>query len=279
MVIDLLIENQRIKIKWSRSNEEHYKSLGYKFTKYGDEFEARAEDLTPKSTKKVKVLCDLCKEVIIEREYRHYLIEHDEEFGDTCRKCNREKYKKTCLERYGVEWGIQSEQFKKKQRETCMSLYGVEYISQDKNFRKTVEDSVYRKYGVKNVSQVPEIQEKKSDSFYKNGTCATSKQQIELNKMLSNIYGDSKLNYKCGRYLLDCAIEVDGVKIDVEYDGKYWHKDTKDKDRKRNNYVISKGYKVLRILSNYKLPEKFVLVKAIKELIETDIQIKIIDIE
>ena len=42
---------------------------------------------------------------------------------------------------------------------------------------------------------------------------------------------------------------IDDIKIDVEYDGWYWHKDTKIKDTRRDNYVKSQGYKVLRIVA------------------------------
>ena len=45
-----------------------------------------------------------------------------------------------------------------------------------------------------------------------------------------------------------------GEKIDVEYDGWYWHKDTEERDKKRNYKVLNLGYKILRIKSKFLLP-------------------------
>ena len=46
------------KVKWNASNKKYYESLGYIYTKMGDEFEVRIEDLTKGSHVKVDCLCD-----------------------------------------------------------------------------------------------------------------------------------------------------------------------------------------------------------------------------
>ena len=48
------------KVKWHPRAKKHYESLGYIFTKYGDEFEVKIEDLTKGSQVKVDCLCDNC---------------------------------------------------------------------------------------------------------------------------------------------------------------------------------------------------------------------------
>ena len=48
------------KAKWGLKNKKHYESLGYIFTKYGDEFEVKVEDLTKGSCVKVWCICDNC---------------------------------------------------------------------------------------------------------------------------------------------------------------------------------------------------------------------------
>ena len=45
-------------MKWHYKNKEHYISKGYLFTKIGDEFEVKVEDLTNNSNIKVNVKCD-----------------------------------------------------------------------------------------------------------------------------------------------------------------------------------------------------------------------------
>lgn len=92
------------------------------------------------------------------------------------------------------------------------------------------------------------------------------------------MYGECSLNEPCGPHSLDCFIEVDGVKIDVEYDGRYWHRD-KQKDRRRDEVVKSKGYKVIRVESNRALPTKEQIRSAVQTLLDTDkkfIQIKLV---
>lgn len=53
--------------------------------------------------------------------------------------------------------------------------------------------------------------------------------------------------------------------IDVEYDGRYWHQDSAH-DRKRDEFVKSNGYKVLRIKSNKLIPNENDLIKTIEKL-------------
>ena len=58
-----------------------------------------------------------------------------------------------------------------------------------------------------------------------------------------------KRKVKVGKCELDFVIENKGLKIDVECDGYDWHtKDFKqvERDRKRDRFMLSKGYIVLR---------------------------------
>lgn len=49
-----------VKVKWRSNNKEYYTSLGYKFTKIGDEFEIKTEHLMKHSHTKIKCICDGC---------------------------------------------------------------------------------------------------------------------------------------------------------------------------------------------------------------------------
>ena len=48
------------KVKWHSSTKKYYESLGYKYTKMGDEFEVKVEDLTEGSHAKIECFCDNC---------------------------------------------------------------------------------------------------------------------------------------------------------------------------------------------------------------------------
>lgn len=274
----MLVSNQFFEVRWHYTNKEYYESKGYEFTKFGDIFCVKGEDLNPTSHQMVLVKCDGadCGK-IMRRSFRRYVQEHDHEFDDTCKKCNTQKKIRTNKEKYGTEWALQTEESKQKQRDTCLRIFGVEYASQDKNFRHRVIQTCREKYGVDNVSMVPEIREKAANSFYENGTCPTSRPQMKLNEMLAKEYGKSELNYPCGKYSLDSMIEIKGQKIDVEFDGKFWHESKQEKDKKRNEFLIAQGYKILRVISCDDLPSIELVRSSIKQLLETDKNLIIIN--
>ena len=41
-----MLITKTVKVKWNKKSKEHYVSLGYEFTKTGDVFEVKVEDLT-----------------------------------------------------------------------------------------------------------------------------------------------------------------------------------------------------------------------------------------
>ena len=84
-------------------------------------------------------------------------------------------------------------------------------------------------------------------------------------------YGDEfdcDLNKPCDSCFLDCAIVYNSINIDVEYDGEYWHQD-EQQDRRRDEFVKSQGYKILRIRGRYDIPTKEQLVQHIEELVNS----------
>jgi hypothetical protein len=103
--------------------------------------------------------------------------------------------------------------------------------------------------------QVKLIREKQNQIMCDNGTVPTSQQQLKIFNMLAEYYGDNKcaLNEPLSDLSLDCVVNVNGCKIDIEYDGAYWHQD-QQKDRRRDEFVKSNGYKVLRIKSDRMIP-------------------------
>lgn len=49
-----------VKVKWIGRNKKHYVDLGYEFTKMGDMFDVKIEDLQTSSNIKIKYTCDSC---------------------------------------------------------------------------------------------------------------------------------------------------------------------------------------------------------------------------
>ena len=74
----------------------------------------------------------------------------------------RNKAKQTCIERYGVEYALQSEEIKEKSKQTCIERYGVEYIGQVEEVKEKSKQTCVEKYGVEHVLQSKEIKDKKN---------------------------------------------------------------------------------------------------------------------
>ena len=181
----------------------------------------------------------------------------------------RGKIKNKCLEHYGCENPSQSEKVKDKKKETTMKHYGVEYCSQSEEIKNKTKNTNLRKYGCEYPMQSSLIREKAINSFVKNGTIHTSKQELELFELLKTMYPNVKHFYICNPFVFDILVEIDNIKIDVEYDGKYWHQD-KRRDVIRDKVIQKQGFKTLRISAINTLPTKQQILEAINILVNTD---------
>jgi hypothetical protein len=56
----MIVENQKIKVKWLRRTRKHFESQGYVYTKNEDEFYVNVSDLSIGSHTKVEFICDYC---------------------------------------------------------------------------------------------------------------------------------------------------------------------------------------------------------------------------
>jgi hypothetical protein len=82
----------------------------------------------------------------------------------TCSECIKmnkyDKYKKTCLERYGVENSMHNEIMKEKCKNTILEKYGVERFSQTQECKDKIKQTCLEKYNVEYASQTLENKEK-----------------------------------------------------------------------------------------------------------------------
>jgi hypothetical protein len=80
--------------------------------------------------------------------------------------------------------------------------------------------------------------------------CLASKPQRKIHSMVGG-----ELNKKEGRYRIDVAIEKCGKRVAIEYDSFYWHKkDAKDKEDRRDAFLVERGWKVLHIRGGRSVP-------------------------
>lgn len=286
----MLIDEQYVEVGWNSKNTNHYKSLGYKFTKFGDKITVPAKDLTIGSNVKVKVSCDYCG-CVREITYAKHI-----KFGDTCAKCSPIKVRETNNALYGVDNAFQREEVKQKSVETIRNKYGVDNVQQCDEIHRKTQETVKKLYGVDNLFQSEEIKEKARQTLFKNYGVYHTSQSVEIMEkaretllknngeiwvsrpeeatinLLESIYGkeNCQRQYHNEYYYLDCLLTINEVKIDFEYDCKYFHEKQKAHDNKRDGYHISNGYKILRIKAGKNIPSADQIELSVYKLLYTD---------
>lgn len=182
----------------------------------------------------------------------------------------QEKLRNTLLERYGVEYISQTDLFKESFKKTSLEKFGVEHPFQNEEVKEKIKETNLERYGFACALQNPEIKKKQMDSFFKNGTTPTSSQQLFIYEILKEKGYNVELNYPLGNVFLDVALFIGEIKIDVEYDGWYWHKGREIEDRRRDEFLKSQGWKILRIKSRRALPTHDEILQCINKLTNTD---------
>ena len=244
-----MLLSKTVFIKQSTYMKKYYEDKGYPFIKRGYIMEVKVEDLPETSNAIVDTVCDFCGEPH-KMTYCKYIGAKGS--GICCYKCRHKKSKKTNIEKYGVENTSQLEENKEKRKikETCL-----------------------KKYGVECASQSPEIIAKAKKTLYQNDTCPSSKAQRYICNLLAG-----ELNYSVDFYNLDIYL---GNHIYVEYDGsghnlqvKFGNLTQEDCDRKEEKrylYLLSKGYKMIKIINPQKrdkLPPDDVIKQIINDGVE-----------
>ena len=184
----------------------------------------------------------------------------------------KEKCKSTLLENYGVEYLAHSEDIDKKRKNACLSKYGCENVLQSEEIKSKIKKTNREKYGYDYVLSSPIIRQKIRKTLYENGNTPTSSQQLKVFEMIKEFGYNPKLNYPEEQFNLDIALFVCDKKIDIEYDGWYWHQD-RHKDAIRNGILVNNGWNIIRIKSGNLLPAKEQLLDAINEVINNDIKV------
>ena len=192
----------------------------------------------------------------------------------------REKISQTNLEKYGVENVFANKEIQEKIKATNLEKYGVSVPSKSKKIQEKIKNTMLERYGVEYSMQSDELLSKSRETFYKNNSISTSKQQKQLYEMLSNLYADKEvqINYPYGRCSLDIALFIDDKNIDIEYDGWYWHQDLQH-DRRRDEFLKSNGWKIIRIKGSHKIPTENQLQEAINRIIENEYSYTEIDLD
>lgn len=304
-----------VEIHWNSTNKTFYENKGYVYTKNGNSVFVKVEDLQPSARVKVKAICDYCHK---EFEMFMYAYTRSTKNSNTiaCGDCKTKKTRATMLEKYGVENCMQVSDIHSKMIATLEQKYGVSVPSQlpqhaeamkhyDKNAAKEAyKQACLEKYGVDNTAKLqssidkakqtcikkyggessqcsPIVHHKTIVSMLQDGKMPTSKPEKEMVEKLKKLYGAENCfpQYNFGKCCFDCLVNIQGILIDCEYDGKYWHQNRKESDKRRDFYVMRRNIKVLRFRGENTSPSEKQIKQGVSYLVNSGHLHCVIDIE
>lgn len=134
----------------------------------------------------------------------------------------------------------------------------ISYLHKNTNIYEEATKEFVRK------TRTPERRKKQSE-YMKNGGALTalkgvrmvSKPQYQLYKLIKLFVSSAKLSYFPKEFNHELDIAIVEKKINIEYDGSYWHQD-KERDRKRDLLLQKHGWTVVRVVDE--LPETLISV-------------------
>lgn len=259
-----MTKSEDLMVNITSRNVTYYRNKGYECN-VGESIMIKLEDINPISPIKEIRICDYCGQEYTKRHDNHVVTFN--RFGkDVCPSCYRnnseikkiiqQRREETFIEKYGVSNPSFVPEIVEKISQTTFEHYGVYNASQSEEIKKKQEETMMKLYGARKALQVPQFQEKFVKTMCEGHTVKTSSQQKKCYEMFIQHGFNAVLNYPVSSCSLDILITLENeIKIDFEYDGLFWHDaEQKKKDRKRDEFLKSQGYKIFRVESDKGVP-------------------------
>ena len=174
-------------------------------------------------------------------------------------KSVRDKYKSTCLDKYGVNNVSKHDEVKEKKRETFIENYGIDNIFKTNEFKESLNDLMINKYGVKRLTNSVKISE-----AWNNKTETEKNIIIEKCKLTKSNWSDehksniinkmleTKSNWSDEEIFINSANISNGLK-------EVWSNFSEDEFNKRmirlhKNFISKLEIRVRNILTNLNIP-------------------------
>ena len=141
---------------------------------------------------------------------------------------------KETLEQYGVTNVFQLKEVKDKIKQTNLERYGVEYNMQNKEIAKKASNGIKENWKNKSENELKIIKQKASEKTKsilwkidetkrKNGTFNTSKPEQEVKRLLEEKFSDVKYQYKSEKYPFNCDFYIPELDLYIEFQGTWTH--------------------------------------------------------
>ena len=167
-------------------------------------------------------------------------------------------YKKSMLEKYGVENSMYLSSAKEKLKQTNIKKYGAENVFASEHGKQKIKETMLKKYGVENPSHLEYTKEKDKQTCLKKYGVTHYSQTKEFQSQrykhfcYDGVFFDSSWELAVWVYCKDhdIAIEREPCSFDYEYEGK---QHTYFPDFKINGKLVEvKGEHLLKMLKNSK---------------------------
>ena len=86
----MLVQNQKVEVKWNPANKKWYEEKGYVFTKFGESFMCKIDDLRKFCKIEVNAICDYCNSKY-SKMYFAYNNGREVLAKDCCENCKGKK--------------------------------------------------------------------------------------------------------------------------------------------------------------------------------------------
>ena len=157
----MLVSNE-VELKWNSKIKKHYTELGYEYTKMGDSFLVKTDDLTSGSNVRVLCKCDYCGNIYDVAWYSYVNLKKKENNKDCCGNpiCTGKKAEESMLMYNGVKNCRDLDYVNKKIRETNLEKYGCENQFANQEIKDKIVKTNIEKYGIDSPMKTKEVQEK-----------------------------------------------------------------------------------------------------------------------
>lgn len=162
-----------------------------------------------------------------------------------------EKIKETNRKKFGSDWYLQTDDYKRKTKET-LEQYGVTNVFQLKEVKDKIKQTNLERYGVEHNMQNKEIRNKVDETKRKNGTFNTSKPEQEIKRLLEEKFPNVQYQYKSEKYPFNCDFYIPELDLYIEFQGIWTHgkhpfsesvEDLETLDKWKTESITSEFYK------------------------------------
>lgn len=173
--------------------EESEKLLGHSLTSFERGW----------ARKKIIHKCVICEEP---KENR--INNFKNRIGLSHKHCKQEKIKRTNLERYGVEYPLQSDGIREKTEQTRIEKYGTQHVSQCDDIKEKKKKTFLKNYGVDNPSKSKKIQDKRKKNCLR-------KHGVENISQLQSVK-DKRKRTNLKKYGVEHFLQSEDVRVQIK---------------------------------------------------------------